>query len=464
MRNNMRKSNQSIKTKIFIYLLLFSTVLLIVFWLSQVVFLDSIYKAIRTNEVDSAVETVVDNIESDDLKSLLNSMATNQEIFVTLIDSDKNIIYTNNLSNFKKENLHQNGLFDSLRAKEGIKGNGRPQEERNDRISIKRQENLTLENGKGITILLEAVVSPVNATVKTLRIMLYFITIFMVVFSITLALLISRRVSKPIEKLNESTKILATGEYNVTFNATGYKEIRELSDTLNYTAKELSKVEALRQELIANVSHDLRTPLTLISGYAEVMRDLPGENNSENAQIIIDETKRLTTLVNDVLDTSKLQSGIHEINTTRFNLTSSIDKVINRVNELVRVQGYTIKFNFDQDISIEADEIKISQAFYNLLTNAINYTGEDKKVSVKQIVNEREVRIEVTDSGEGISQENLPYIWDRYYKVSRNHKRAVTGSGLGLSIVKSIISLHNGHYGVISSVGSGSTFWFSLPR
>ena len=460
----MKKSNQSIKTKIFIYLILFSTVLLIVFWLSQVVFLDSIYKAIRTNEVDSAVETVVDNIESDDLKSLLSSMATNQEIFVTIIDSDKNIIYTNNISNLKKEYLHQNGSFDSLRAKEGIQGNGRPQEERNDRISIKRQENLTLENGKDITILLDAVVSPVNATVKTLRIMLYFITIFMVVFSITLALLISRRVSKPIEKLNESTKILATGEYNVTFNGTGYKEISELSDTLNYTAKELSKVESLRQELIANVSHDLRTPLTLISGYAEVMRDLPGENNSENAQIIIDETKRLTTLVNDVLDTSKLQSGIHKINATRFNLTSSIDKVINRVNELVRVQGYTIWFNFDQDISIEADEIKISQAFYNLLTNAINYTGEDKKVFVKQIVNEREVRIEVTDSGEGISQENLPYIWDRYYKVSRNHKRAVTGSGLGLSIVKSIISLHNGHYGVISSVGNGSTFWFSLPR
>ena len=460
----MKKSSQSIKTKIFIYLLLFSTVLLIVFWLSQVVFLDSIYKAIRTNEVDSAVATVVDNIESDDLKSLLSSMATNQEIFVTIIDSDKNIIYTNNVSNFNKEYLHQNGLFDSLRSKEGIRGSGRPQEERNDRISIKRQENLTLENGKDITLLLDAVVSPVNATVKTLRIMLYFITIFMVVFSITLALLISRRVSKPIEKLNESTKLLATGEYNVTFNGTGYKEISELSDTLNYTAKELSKVESLRQELIANVSHDLRTPLTLISGYAEVMRDLPGENNSENAQIIIDETKRLTTLVNDMLDTSKLQSGIHELNATQFSLTSSLDKEINRVNELVRVQGYTIKFNFDQDVSIKADEIKISQAFYNLLTNAINYTGEDKKVFVKQIVNESEVRIEVTDSGEGISQENLPYIWDRYYKVSKNHKRAVTGSGLGLSIVKSIISMHHGHYGVTSSVGKGSTFWFSLPR
>lgn len=124
---------------------------------------------------------------------------------------------------------------------------------------------------------------------------------FMILFSVMLALVIAKWIFRPIEAINNSAKMLATGDYSTQFKGTGYKEIAELSETLNYTAKELSKVELLRQELIANISHDLRTPLTLISGYAEAMRDLPDENNSENAQIIVDETKRLTTLVNDVM-------------------------------------------------------------------------------------------------------------------------------------------------------------------
>ena len=109
-----------------------------------------------------------------------------------------------------------------------------------------------------------------------------------------------------------------------------------------------------------------------------------------------------------------------------------------------------------------ADKVKITQAFYNLLINAINYTGKDKSIKVRQTISDGSVRIEVTDTGEGIPEENLPYIWDRYYKVDKTHKRAVTGTGLGLSIVKKVIELHGGEYGVQSQVGMGSTFWFSL--
>ncbi|MFA6808579.1 MAG: HAMP domain-containing sensor histidine kinase, partial [Eubacteriales bacterium] len=249
-----------------------------------------------------------------------------------------------------------------------------------------------------------------------------------------------------------------------SFEGSGYKEIKELSDTLNFASSELSKVDDLRKELIANISHDLRTPLTLIGGYAEAMRDLPDENNAENAQIIIDETTRLTTLVNNVLDLSKIQSGMQKFNLASFNLTDSIEHVINRVNELVKVEGYTISFIYDSNVIITADETRITQALYNLLVNAINYSGDDKTVVVKQLTSDHKVKIEVIDNGEGIPSEKLPYIWDRYFKSDEAHKRAVTGSGIGLSIVKSIIEMHEGEYGVNSSLNEGSVFWFKLKR
>ena len=121
---------------------------------------------------------------------------------------------------------------------------------------------------------------------------------------------------------------LAKGKFNTEFNGKGYKEISELAETLNHTAKELAKTDVLQKELLANVSHDLRTPLTMITAYSEVMRDIPGENTPENVQVIIDETKRLTCLVNDLLDISKIQAGVTVLETKEFDITDSIQNII----------------------------------------------------------------------------------------------------------------------------------------
>lgn len=133
---------------------------------------------------------------------------------------------------------------------------------------------------------------------------------------------------------------------------------------------------------------------------------------------------------------------------------------MNRFSELTKKDGYTIEFMYENEVFVNTDEWGISQVFYNLLSNAINFTGEDQKVIVRQSIDETGVKIEVIDSGEGIPEESLPYIWDRYYNTKAVHRRAVVGSGLGLSIVKSIISMHGGECGVSSKIGEGSTFWF----
>ena len=318
------------------------------------------------------------------------------------------------------------------------------------------------KNGLEEVIMVNSVLTPVDATVSTLKVQLRFISAIMLVIAFVLAATLSRSLSRSIIRINDGAKRLADGDYSVKFNSRDYMEVAELSDTLNYTATELGKTDSFQKELIANVSHDLRTPLTMIKGYAEVMRDIPGENTPENVQVIIDETERLTGLVNDMLDISKLKAGTITIQPEEYNITESIRHVLERYNKLREVEGYTIDFQYDDEVIVYADEQKMYQVLYNLVNNAINYTGPDKKVTVIQKVIDDTLRIEVKDTGDGVRQEDIPYVWDRYYKDKTAHKRAISGTGLGLSIVKNVLELHGAKYGVSSKPGQGATFWFEL--
>lgn len=422
-----------LKWKIFSYLLVFCGVLLFILWLFQTIFLGDMYKMIRRHEMKNAIALIEQNLGNPNLIDIVKDLETEKSIMVsptrefvmpnTPLPKDRNIV--------------------------------RPE-------SITEVKEFTLSNGQKISLTFHAMITPVNATVSTLQIQLYIITGIMIIISIIIALILSNRVSKPLAKLNEGAKKLSFGNYKADFDGQGFLEVKELSDTLNNTAVELSKVENLRRELIANISHDLRTPLSLIYSYAEMMNDFPQEISPSQVQIIMAETKRLSSLVNDILDVSKFESGIIELKTQSYNLTDIIQTTVENISALVKNNGYTITFEQNEEIYVTADEVKITQAFYNLLTNAINYSGPKKSVLVKQIKTETGVKIEVIDYGEGISEENMPYIWDRYYKIDKKHKRAVTGTGIGLSIVKKIFDLHGIKYGVVSKLEEGSNFWFEL--
>ena len=318
--------------------------------------------------------------------------------------------------------------------------------------------------GREFIILLNSELMPISSMVETLETQFWMIAVILLLGALVLAVLISRNISRPIQKMNYAAKRLAKGEYDADFEVTGYREVMELSESLTYASEELSKNDKLQKELIANISHDLRTPLTMIKGYSEVMRDLPGENTPENVQVIIDETQRLSDLVNDLMDLSKLQAGTRKMNLTPFNLTEVVQDVMSRYEKLTQKDGYTVAFSYDTRVDVLADQTMILQVVYNLINNAINYTGDDKLVSVTQKVIEEtgRVRISVTDSGAGIPADQIPLIWDRYYKIDKVHRRAMVGTGLGLSIVKHILEQHNTTYGVESKLGVGSTFWFEL--
>jgi len=347
-----------------------------------------------------------------------------------------------------------------------IKNDGRNKENMKISKGVQNMTYISVVRGSNSHMkisVINAQLTPVNATIETIKTQFIIIAAILTIVALLLAFYLSRKIARPIISINSGAKTLATGQYDVAFNGKGYLEIEELSNTLNYAAKELSKVENLRRELIANMSHDLRTPLTMISGYGEVMRDIPGENTPENVQIIIDETKRLTNLVNDMLDLSKLQAGVQELNAVQVNLTKEIQSIIKRYETLLKQNEYDIRFEYTEDVTVLGDIIKLDQVIYNLINNAINYSGEDHQVIVRQRLHEDSVRIEIIDHGPGIEKDKLPYIWERYYKVDKTHVRSKVGSGLGLSIVKAVLELHKAAYGVHSEEGKGSIFWFSLP-
>lgn len=320
----------------------------------------------------------------------------------------------------------------------------------------------TSYKGNDIVVLLSTLIELSPSTSDAFMIMLISVMVVIALLAVITAVILSKTVASPLVRISRAATQLSKGAY--TPQKGGYKEIDELNDTLFTASEELSKTEKLRRELIANVSHDLRTPLTLIKGCGEIMRDIPGEMNEENLATIISEADRLSLLVSDMLDLSKLESGTYSLSLQNYNLTEALKADVMSYQSLVSKNGFDIELICDGDLFVNADRTLISEALFNLLANAVKHTGANRRIRVKEIICADSVRVEVADTGNGIPPERLVGIWERYGKSSENFERSGTGSGLGLSIVKNIITLHGGNYGVRSAVSKGSVFWFEIPR
>ncbi len=470
------------------WLTAFVAVLMLLLWLFQVVLLDNFYQAIKTRTIRQTAQAIARNIDQQDISDQLDDLTRQPDIYVRILDREGETVYSS-LSG-PMSMVHSMGREEAAAFFAAAEENGgqvlelfrqdfptpfrEPGFEKGHRerwMGEKQHTTLVIcaqlvesqEQGT-LLILLSSALSPLNTTAETLKVQFLCIAAILLLLSAGIAFLLSRHIGRPLAGLSRSARVLAEGRYDVTFEGGGYREALELSAALTYAAAELSKVEQLRRELIANVSHDLRTPLTLIAGYGEMMRDIPGENTPENVQIIIDEAQRLTGLVNDMLDLGKLQAGAQTLSAAPLSLTAMVREELLRYQRLVEREGYTILFAPGEEAIVDGDRSKLSQVVYNLIGNAVNHTGADKKVLVEQEVRDGWVTLSVLDSGPGIPPEELPYVWDRYYKVDKTHKRAAIGTGLGLSIVRGVVELHHGRCGAESTPGQGSRFWFSLPR
>lgn len=312
-------------------------------------------------------------------------------------------------------------------------------------------------------------VSHIGESVRQIELYVLIIAICAFIIAFLISYTLANKLSGPIRDLSNTAQKLAEGDYSVQFNSLQYAEIAKLSDTLNYMKDEIKKSEDFRKELLANVTHDLKTPLTMIKAYASMIQEISGndpEKRNRHCQVIIDEADRLTGLVNDILNTSKISAGLEQLNKKVFNLTELLYSVINKFSYLQEGQGYSIMVDVEENLYTLADEEQIYQAVYNLVSNAVNYTGEDKTVyiTLKYDAQEKRIKFAVRDTGKGIAEEELEHIWDRYYRSKDSHTRPVKGTGLGLNIVKIILEKHTFNFGVTTKEGEGSTFYVDFPK
>lgn len=462
----MWKMKNSINNEIWKYFLLFSIVILSLLWVFQVLFLDRNYKTSKTNDIKSVANTIKRKQFSPNFENIINKKSLDKEVCVEITDDTYSTLYSTTF--FGKGCL--SGKEDNTRYKFEFISSNLDEQTYQLVNPIYNNETLIyavkLNNNRYAFV--NTSLDPIDSTSKIITEQLIVITIFVLIFSFILSYFISNHISKPIIKINDSAKKLANGDYDVSFdNDVDILELNELANTLNYTKQELGKIEEVRRDLMANVSHDMKTPLTMIKAYAEMSRDLHSNNKlkrEENMNIIIDEVDRLSILVDDILTLSKVQSNIEKLNIEEFDLIELISEIIKRYSIFQVTENYNFNFIYKENsIMINADKKMIEQVIYNLINNAINYTGDDKVVTIKISLADN-ILVEIIDTGKGINKSELPYIWDKYYKNKKKHKRNLIGTGLGLSIVKNILKLHEYEYGVKSRKNKGSTFYFIIPK
>lgn len=451
--------------------LVFIGIMLLLLWMLQITFLEPYYKISREKNVSIAiteVEKILQEDLDDDTRLKLRLLFARENMCGVVYNQDNSAIlniavdiigpncYVNNISQSTKEEY-----IDLIKTSD-TKDISVPFRNEYFEQAMQFYGKEIMVQGDPHYIFVNSPLKLLDSTVEVLK--NQFLLVSTIIFGIgtSAAILLSRKLAYPIHAMNESAKKLARGDFDVKFKGEGYSEAIQLSETLNYATEEFSKTDELRRDLVANVSHDIKTPLTMIKAYAEMILDISGndeELRNSHLNVILDETNHLERLVNDMLSLSQFESKVLEINETVFNLRRHVNDTLNLFQGLDF--EYDIKVN--KRLYVQADEVKMGQVLYNFVNNAIKHSNASKKIKIEaKQINNKTIEVSVIDYGEGISKENQKYIWDRYAKINKHHTRSSKTTGLGLSIVSAICEATGSDYGVESEIGKGSRFYYTL--
>lgn len=459
-------------------------------WIMQVFFLTNIYEGMKIREVRKIGDQVAKTFGSGDFEDNLYHQSFQNGFWIRFYDENGMTVNRESNDNFPvddlpsyraggEENINEPPMGRMARrpfdAKEFAQISQKIEESGTNSVVFKEKTEmfnseavvyaakLYDEMGNNYYMHIKAPLEDVGATKNVLQRQLLYVTVMALLFGFLLSGIFATKIAKPISKLTDAAKELAKGEYRVVFPEKGSRETRKLGEVLNHTKDELSKNDELRRDLIANVSHDLRTPLTIIKSYAEMIRDLSGENKvkrEEHTNVIIDEADRLSKLVNDILDLSKYEAGAVKLEKSEIDLSTLVENVVDKFKGIKENSDYVFDVYCDKNAVVSADEMKINQVVYNLINNAMNYTGEDKRIIINVRKSGKRVRFSVKDTGAGIEKKEISRVWDRYYRSSKNLDRR--GNGIGLAICKNILLAHNADFGIESELKKGSEFWFEI--
>ncbi len=464
--------------KLWIGMMLLVVAILLLLWLFQIVFLGTFYKSVRLTELTKEGNKIAEELQQYDLSTLTEldsrlmeqaeSFANKQQLTIEILNVSGDFLYSSDYSGGMKM-----GRGMMMNAGEEVYRRTLSGEKVRLEVKHPRFENTYVLIGIPVIknrivtggVVLSVPLAPVKDTANILKRQLVWITMILLIVSLAISLLLTRQFTKPILEINRTAQAYSKGEFDARAVVRSQDELGQLSVQMNRMGEELKRNEQLRKDLIANVSHELRTPLSLIKGYAETLRDVTGGNAEKREKqlgVIIDETERLTKIVGDILLLSQFQAGAVPLDVRPFSLQLLLEDTIKRyeygdIRREFRIEGLR-----GQELTVLADRERISQVLYNLLNNAVRYSEDGSSIIVKILTLPQKVRVEVIDHGVGIREEELPYVYDRYYRSLKAERSKENGSGLGLAIVKSILEMHHTSYGVLSKEGEGSVFWFEL--
>ena len=458
-----QKANKtSLMFKTMSTLIVFSVLILLFFYLFQILFSNYYYETSKVKQVETIAANLENNLNS--IEDYLRKSSIENDVCMQYIDSDSLVYNEGN-----KGCLLENNNSKIKELKESMFAS-----EKNTvfyKITNPLYNTKTFLYGKrlsnGAYVFINSQLENLDKTYMVLRNQLIYLLIIVILLATVISFFISESITKPIIEITKKAKKLGEGELNVEFESSNISEIDDLSESLNYAKNELVKTDDYRRDLMANVGHDLKTPLTLIKSYAEMVRDITYKDDKkreENLNVIIDETDRLNNLVGDILTLSKIEASKEELDIKKYDLVEQIKEIISKFEILSLTEDYKFIYDGVDKALVHADRNKINQVIYNLLGNAINYTGEDATVYINVVENKSSYKVSIRDTGKGIDAETIKHIWDRYYKTEKNHRRNKVGTGLGLSIVKSILDCHNFTYGVESPKNKGTTFYFTIKK
>ena len=463
--------------------IIFAVVLMALLWIFQSVFLDKYYELAMSRRCGAAVKSVAsfyasssEDLSYDSFLSFLGGKATDNDVYIWVESTDGTSYISS--ENAETDRPGRPMMFMNTRdliaqARKMLKkgddttvsfiAEGRGEDEMSRYVYAKYVES---EYRNPVYIYAIASLTPLGPAVGIIRSQLLIVTIIALIIGVFVARFTSKRLATPIANMEIKARELAKGNYDTHFEGGDYKELTDLAATLNQTAADLKASDALQKDLIANVSHDLRTPLTMIKSYAELIRDISGNDparRDEHLGVIIQETDRLDDLVGDILTLSKMQAGVLEMEMEDFDLQEAADSVLSTYM-VMEQEGFGFHVSkLPGTVIVHGDRRKIQQVIANLISNAIRYSKDEKDVTLEFTEDGGFVTCAVADKGIGIEEGDLEKIWNRYQKASRQGTRSAQGTGLGLSIASEILEKHGAKYGVDSKPGEGSRFWFALP-
>lgn len=466
MKASLFKITRGITFRTWAIFTAFASIILIALWLLQLSLVTPYYRNAKIN----AVQTFADNIETmiynNESLNSLNQLAQDNALCIAIIDNYGNVTPYNGIGSscYIASGFEENGFdYDEFYAKIVNSSNHEANyfvDYGSEMIVFGRQINPHLGS---FTLLINAKITPEKAGLILIQNQFILLTIIVLILATIASLIIAKNMSKPFIDMTTSARKLAAGNFNVSFDVSDkqYNEFTDLAETLNYATEKLKRMDQLRMDLIANVSHDIKTPLTMILAYSEMINDFSKDNPEllkEHLEVIQSEAKYLDLLVDDILELSIAESGNMNLNMSIFSINQLLLKAKDHFKVDINIHVEALK-----DYWVQADELRIQQVLYNFIKNAINHA--DATTIILRVKKEHDlIKVSVIDNGIGIKEEELSTIWDRYFKIDKNFTRDFHSSGLGLSISKGIINSHNQEVGVISKYKSGSEFYFYLQH